>query len=478
MEVRHTNKVDAAICEAHSPVCTDSPSKVEPIQPQPQRGLKMKEGMIPASRGAGGGILASPARPTLNSFTFSMPSNEDDRSVASTITMSTIKTDRSSTLDVFDFPEDTLEGNLMNDVAPINLEESSNSTPAEAGCVHFEKAMDSVFVKIYEMFLDDEAVMFACQDEPTTGTPFLEYSSVPDIPAVISMTSDPAHEPDWNEESKKKEENLAISKDDEDRVTPTPKELTHTEMDDQKERRSTSPKDLNSVVRKESTEITDKDDDESNSSPWRLDSILYPDRRDECIEVGEAGQVVFEETTIEFEFEPLFFSPPKTESLTNAPQTAPAAKPREIQAPSHKNRDSLLSQPVESQKQPSTNSLTSSTSKSSTSKKRSLGLRYLFSPRLRKFYVLPWKRRSFKKYQNMQKLDDSSYSPETVTTLEPSTLHSDGLSFQCDMSLKTSSVMSLKTASVLMKQELQSTSPRRDMDRGGISYAYPQAMVA
>ncbi|KAG7349660.1 hypothetical protein IV203_012257 [Nitzschia inconspicua] len=441
---------------------------------QTQRRLKMKEEMIPASRGGGAGMIAPPPRPCINSFTFSMPSNRDDQSIASTITMSTMKSDRSASVDIFDFPEETLEDD--RGVVSIDYEQASNSTP-DAGCFHFEKAMDTVFVKIYEVFLDEDALVFACQDEPRRGSPILEYDATPDIPAVISMTSDVASEPNIGLPSQKDGE-LPLLSLEENVKSSTKHDGTEMEAETQQGCTIQSVKELNAVMRITAEIFEDKDVNEFDSSPWRLDSILYSslDRKDESIEVGEAGEVVLEETTIEFDTSsvtPL----PNTEQFGSKQDSPLVGNRQEVLVPAQKKQDSFYSYPGVFATQNSFFSLDSTMSKSSTSKKRSLGLRYLLSPRLRKLNVLPWRRRSPKKYQNMRKLDDPSYSPGTVTTLEPSTLHSDGLSFQCDMSLKTSSVVSLKTSSVLMKQELHARSQGHGM-YNNLSYAYPHGMVA
>jgi hypothetical protein len=471
MEEQEAEKTNTASTASGSP--TDSSKQDQQQQQQQQQHLKMKEETVP--RGSSGTAALSPARPTLNSFTFSMPSNNDDHSIASTLTMSTIKTDRSESMDVFDFPGETPEGD--EGVAHVDDEQASSSTP-DPGCFQFEKAMDSVFVKIYEVFLDEDAMMLACQDDPTQGTPILEYNSVPDIPAVISMTSDPAPEP--SSASVPSKEGNAQPSSTLHGIDLSPISHEDIEAETPTKRPSRATIELNAAVAPATKDIQvkdDNDDAEFDSSPWRLDSILYssPERKDESIEVGERGQVVFEETIIELD---VSFSEPSPKTKKPVIQKPPSTleKRDDIFSQSHKKQDSFSSQPVPSFRQSSLHSLENS-STAKLSKKRSLGLRYLFSPRLRKINVLPWRRLSPKKYQNMRTLDDPSYSPETVTTLEPSTLHSDGLSFQCDLSLKTSSVMSLKTASVLMKQDLHPT-PTRGVKSGSLSYAYPQNMVA
>jgi hypothetical protein len=450
-------------------------------QQQQQRRLDMKEDIPPVLGAKEKGPALAVAGPDLNFFTFAMPSNHDDRSIASTITMSTMITDHSASVDVFDFSGETLGD---GDAAAADYDQASQATP-DGGCFRFETVMDSVFVKMYEVFVDEDAMMFACQDEPSECTPILEYNSLPDIPAVISMTQ----EETMSESSQSLQSgNLDVDPSSfkvlDGQSTPT----SQLEMASKNSETTTIEKtralpewDTVLAARATAEEVTEKHSDVNLPSPWRLDSILSssPDRKDECIEVRAAGQVAAEASTVPLN-STLF--PPTTPETVPKPVTQwilpPVEKTTLVPSPSFTKFEPLFSPPAPfAMQSPLCSSDNSNASKSISSKKRSLGLRYLFSPRLRKLNVLPWKRRSLQKYQNMQTMDDPSYSPETVTTLEPSTLHSDALSFQCDMSLKTSSIMSLKTTSILLKQDLHPVSQRR-IDDCSLSYTYPQSMVA
>ena len=237
--------------------------------------------------------------------------------------------------------------------------------------------------------------------------------------------------------------------------------------------------------------------EEEDTSPWRLDSLLNssPDvsmthsrghRRSQSIEVNDTGCVVFDHTfeTIEFEVE----DPPM--KYVSSVQTS---TPEPLRDPPVQDTSMSLSSPAASKDNkdescgshetaPTTNqtsfntSVESSPEKPKSSKKRSLGLRYLFSPRVRK--LVSWRRKRPKKYQNMKKLDDPSYSPETVTTFGHTSSESDGLSFQCDMSSKISVMNSIKQQDPLHSPQKSLNGSRSMDDPGSLSYAYPQSMVA
>lgn len=476
----------------------------ENIQPQTPRRLNMREQMLPSSRG---GDPDAPSQ--LHSFTFSMPTNQDDHSIASTITMNTFKTEPSSSVDVYNFrphPTKDVEAAVEKDDVDVQAEQFSHRTSASAGCFRFERIMDSVFVKIYELFLDEEAMMFACQDEPTEGTPILDYPVVvdegSDIPVVIS-TEETVEFPDRGASASQLSKTLAAYRSSSLSVDDCSASLAKQDPIDSK--RETEQHNATSADDAKEIRKNDDDDARSDSSPWRLDTILYPSRRhrkNENIELCEAGGVVQDaEVTINFGE-----SVPKRKSIEKVSKSVSVHKPLVESAKEPvKKQVALLSSPPaaatsDAETAPSTNiieppiaesqptfqpmfhtadcySITKSTY--SNSKKRSLGLRYLFSPRLRKLSFLPWNRTSLQKYQNMKKFDDPSFAPETVTTTAHSTHHSDGFSFQCDMSLKTSSVMSLKTTSVLLKQtqDLSSGAGGRN-ETGSLYYSYPQSMVA
>jgi hypothetical protein len=460
----------------------------------------VNEDILPAlgEREKGPASASASANPDLKFLTFSMPSNHDDRSIASTITMSTIITDHSASVDVFDFSGETLED---CDAVLADDEQASEATP-DGLCFQFEKVMDSVFVKMYEVFVDEDAMMFACQDEASACTPILEYNSLPDIPATISMAEEETIA-DYHQslQLKNLDDDQAAFKKVDDQPTLDSQHKMALENSESRTVTTRALSDWDTVIAATAIveEIKEKEgDDESHSYPWRLDSILSssPDRKDECIEVRAACKTIVETSPVMFHSSffaptspvtvikpvaPRIPSPLEKTTLSSSPSITKSPSPSLTKQlspspPSITKQELLFSPSVPLIKQtPLYTSDNSSTSKSTSWMKRSLGLRYLFSPRLRKLSVLPWKRRNSQKYQCMPTMDDPSYSPETVTTLEPSTLYSDALSFQCDMSLKTSSVMSLRTTSVFLKQDLHPISQRRT-DNGRLSYAYPQIM--
>jgi hypothetical protein len=454
------------------------------LQSEQARRLNMKETMIPS---------AFRARPQLSNFSFSMPTNNDDHSIVSNITMSTTLTDRDLSSDVYDFLEVDANADDANDLD--NLEQASQKTP-QANCFPFEKTLDTVFFKIYEAFLDEEAMMWVCQDEPSEGTPILDYPASNDgIPAVASTNTQEEISPEERTTSggmlQKNVENYRSSSLSVEGYSPS---ITKQGEEDSKgdpatKKTRVSTQELDAVVPTTESQVEDIE------SPWRLDSLLNssPDVtmskswarwKDESIEVNDTGCVVFDDTFDTVEFEATAEVPIKQH------QSAKTSSKRNLSLSNKETYASMSLSPADSVakkdnsfgsyetaptfNQTSFDTVEISPLKSPLSKKRSLGLRYLFSPRMRK--LISWKRHGPKKYQNMKKLDDPSYSPETVTTFAQ-TCHSDGLSFQCDMSSKLSVMNSIKQDPLQSPQK--STFGSRSMDESGsLSYAYPQSMVA
>ena len=412
----------------------------------------------------------------------------DEHSVVSNLTMSTTLTDRDLSVEAYEFPQRDINGPTNNQ----DLDQASQSTP-EATCLPFEKTLDAVFTKIYESFLDEEAIMWVCQDDPSEGTPILEYpGSDKGIPTVISTDSQ-EHLSAENTGSSgsmlpknlKTFESSALSA---DGYSPSIKKEDSNEEPTSNKPLSSS--ELDAIV------PTSEPQKEEDTSPFRLDSLLNSSRdvsftksrghrRSQSIEVNDSGCVVFDQTfeTIDFEVEDKEEEPPKIPvvpkqtSTLEPPSDLPHPDTSMSLAPATDKDESFGSHATA----PTTNqtsfntSVDSSSAKLKSSKKRSLGLRYLFSPRMRK--MISWRRRRPKKYHNMKKLDDPSYSPETVTTFGHTSSESDGLSFQCDISSKISVMNSIKQDPLHSPQK--SLNGSRCMDEpGSLSYAYPQSMVA
>ncbi|KAL3914355.1 MAG: hypothetical protein SGILL_006133, partial [Bacillariaceae sp.] len=297
------------------------------------------------------------------------------------------------------------------------------------------KTLDRVFFKIYEAFLDEEAMMFVCQDDPSAGTPLFSYDGK-DVPAVISTTAPKdmsAEDADASRSVLSKY--LETYRSSSLTVDGYPASITKHDEGPLQESNTTKPQ-LSSQELDTAVAETEPEAEEEDSSPWRLNSLLcsspavttskaWAHWKDESIEVNTNGCVIFDDSfeTVEFEAD-TSDAPVLAQDTTNAipPVSDPEWDPSpaeeavtSLSIPSLIRTDSSFrSQATD----PTTNQTTFDSVATSapfkpSSKKRKLGLRYLISPKLRK--LLPWRRQSPKKYkyQNMKTLDDPSHSPET-----------------------------------------------------------------